>query len=364
MSANIREACFRWAQFAVLTCLVSFPCFASDWMIIGTEPEPAPNRSVYVLQSGSEWISRRLSDDFDQASASKSGDVLAELKAKTVYAVTVLQVFESKDDPSFTQVNHLNYQLEFKCQSGMVSIPVVTAWGRKGELEKGGSPEWMKVPNNWIAKAEMVACGWKNWLDASALPKGPAQAERFKALGVQHLGDLSSWVAVVDAVWNTQWTDATQPGYYVGTPEESAALQQKSLALLSQGKSMLAEQEKWANIAIALSDKAQRLGDKFALDMDGVGGMTEAQVVARWGAPQSAIQTGAVRTLTYQFDQARYGVNTVTVDLIGATGNIVGQTTQNELTTESVGCQRTFRLEEGGALERAFRVFDFSIGCN
>ena len=73
---------------------------------------------------------------------------------------------------------------------------------------------------------------------------------------------------------------------------------------------------------------------------------------------------GAVRTLTYQFDQARYGVNTVTVDLIGATGNIVGQTTQNQLTTESVGCQRTFSLEEGGALERAFRVFDFSIGCN
>ena len=81
------------------------------------------------------------------------------------------------------------------------------------------------------------------------------------------------------------------------------------------------------------------------LEMAGVGGITEAQVMARWGAPQSVAGTSGVRHLTYNFSETQYGVNAVTVDLIYARGEVVGQTSQNQLTSRARNCRRMLSLD-------------------
>ena len=100
------------------------------------------------------------------------------------------------------------------------------------------------------------------------------------------------------------------------------------------------------------------------LEMAGVGGITEVQVMARWGAPQSVAGTSGVRHLTYNFSDTLHGVDYVAVDLINARGEAVGQTSQNQLTSRARNCRRMLSWKEGGAIERAYRVFDFDIGCD
>jgi hypothetical protein len=348
------------------------PAYASDWMIVGVEPDAAPHRSMYVMQSGSAWISRRLANDADKKVSATSKYSNASSPMQTIYTGTVLQVFENAGGTNF-----INYEVEFMCTEGMARIAQATAYDRKGTQEKGGSADWMKVQDNWIGKAEMIACSWKNWLAAEeAYKRGasldtqktknkkPAQTASFESLGIQYLGDIAGWTDVVDAVWNNHWTDATQPAYYVGTPEEQTKARQASLAILEQARGLATEQEKWSKIYFDLEKKIERLSDKFAQDMAGVGGITEAQVMARWGAPQSVAEASGVRHLTYNFSDTLYGVNTVAVDLINTNGAVVGQTTQNQLTSTNRNCRRMLSLKEGGAVERAYRVFDFSIGCD
>lgn len=348
------------------------PACASDWMIIGAEPDAEPHRSMYVMQFGSTWISRRLANDADKKASAASKYSNAASPAQAVHVGTVLQVFENAGGTNF-----IHYEVEFMCPEGMARIAQATAYDRKGAQKKAGSADWMKVQDNWIGKAEMIACSWKNWQAAEqAYKKGanvttqkassrkPGQAASFRSLGMQYLGDIARWTDVVDAVWNNHWTNATQPSYYVGTPEEQNKAKQASLAILEQARGVATEQEKWLNIYFELEKKIERLSDKFAQDMAGVGGITEAQVMARWGAPQSAAETSGVRHMTYNFSDTLQGVDYVAVDVISARGNVVGQTTQNVLTSKARNCRRVLSLKEGGAIERAYRVFDFSIGCD
>jgi hypothetical protein len=294
--------------------------------------------------------------------------------SNTIHSVIVLQVFEGAGDTNF-----ISYTVDFKCQEGLVSIPVATSYDRAGKTETGGSPDWMKVPDNWIGKAEMIACGWKNWQSAKQVlgpsgapePKSKKKSKKkkepaasFESLGMQYLGEANYFQVtdVVDVVWNTLWTDAVQPAYYEGTAEEKAAVNAKLAALRDQTRGLMVEQEKWSKISIELTAKAERIGGEFGSDMMGVGGLTEAEVMARWGAPQNVAEQAGVRTLTYFFQDTQYGVDNVRVDVLGA-GGVIGETYQTELSTTQRQCTRTLRLMEGGAVEKAYRVFDFDIGC-
>jgi hypothetical protein len=102
--------------------------------------------------------------------------------------------------------------------------------------------------------------------------------------------------------------------------------------------------------------------------MSNVGGQTEEQIVARWGVPQSVTDRNGIRQLSYYWQGTESMVEQVAVDVIGPTGNggvgKVGETTQGRLGTRVTQCHRTLLLQEGGAVETAYRVFDFDVGCN
>jgi len=369
MKADRHARAFRGSALLLATACSS-PLAAAEWMVIGTEPDPAPHRSIYVMAADDAWVFERLADGFGQTKVNRNDDVIAQVRDNTINSVIVYQVFEDAGGTNF-----ISYSLDFKCQQGLVSIPEAVSYDRAGKTEKGGAPGWMKVTDNWIGRAEMIACRWSDWQEAQQAWKGASAptakgkkaskaAPTFASLGMEYLGKANFFdtKAIVDLVWNTRWGDAVQPAYYEGTAEEKAAVAAKLTALREQTRGVLNEGSKWAEIAIKLADKAERMGDKFASDMAGVGGMTEAEVIARWGAPASSIDSGGVRTLTYYFSDTQYGVANNRVDIVGAGGQ-VGQTYELGVTSSSRQCSRTLHLEEGGVGEKAYRVFDFSIGC-
>lgn len=351
------------------------PAKASEYMVIGAEPDPAPQRSLYVIKSGDAWISRRL--DHSQA-PSASTNALDEIEGNTIHIVTVLKVFENAGGTNF-----INYDLEFKCRQGLVSIAEATSYDRAGKTETRKSSAWMPVSDNWMGKAEMIACGWKNWKAAQAAwqqrgqpvgkakksKKGADSSASFASLGMEYLGDYAAWTEVVDAVWNKHWTDATQPAYYQGTPEELAAIKAKRLAILEQAKTLVAEQEKWTKIAAKLDNKADRMGDDVAKEMSGVGGLTEEQVIARFGIPDGLVETAGTRQLNYYWQGTKSVIENYQVDIIGTQGNgtiagKIGETTKQRVTSQATQCSRRLMLKEGGALEKAWRVYDFDAGCS
>lgn len=355
MSRHLVSRCIS-AMILASATLLARPASAAKWVVIGTEPDPAPKRSAYIMSADDAWVFERFDKGFDKADTSKSKNLSATIASNTINSVMVYQVFENAGGTNF-----ILYDLNFKCQQGLFSIPLATSFDRAGKQEKGGSPEWRKVPDNWIGKAEMIACRWKNW-QAANRPNAPAAG--FAALGMQYLGEANYFDVqdIVNQVWNRLWTDARQPAYYEGTAAEKAASAAKLKALRDQTRGVLTEASKWADIAIKVAKKAERIGGKFAPEMSDVGGMTEAQIIARWGAPASNIESDGVRTLTYQFSDTQYGVGQSRVDIIGAAGK-VGETYQPELTTSTRGCSRTLHLQQGGAVEKAWRVFDFDVGC-
>jgi hypothetical protein len=357
----------------LLSLGISFttPAKASEYMVIGAEPDAAPNRSLYVMQTDDAYISKRMAADGGNQASEASRDALAAMEARTVRIVEVLQVFENAGNTDF-----IHYNLEFKCQQGLFSIANATSYSRADEAESRTSSNWMSIPaSGWLANAEIIACNWKNWRaakdawqkasePASVGKKTRSPAPSLTALGVEYLGDFKRWVDVVAGVWAKHWPDATQPPYVINrTPEEVAALEAKTLAIQNQARGVVAEQEKWTNVAINLDKKADRMGDDIAKEMSGIGGMTEQQVIAKWGAPAGFIESSGVRTLTYYYQKTQYGVDNRRVDIIGASGKI-GETYEPQMTTSSRQCSRSLYLQEGGALEKAWRVYDFDAGCS
>jgi hypothetical protein len=364
--------------FAIASCLTSTPALASDWMIISEEPDPAPHRSIYVIQFGESWIDHRLDEGADtlalEQAARSSQMPSAEINAQTISGVEVLQVFENAGGTNFIQ-----YEVEFKCRDGMVRIPQVTAYDRAGKQEKSSAPQWMKVPKNWMGQAEIIACKWKRWEAAElawqqrGVPKrknkAGEQPATFASLGMEYLGDYAAWTKVVDAVWNTKWTDAKQPAYInEGTPEDLAKLKREGLARLANAKAIGAEQQKWSKISLAVESKAERMGGEVAKEMSSVGGLTEEQVVARWGVPQGLVESPGVRQLNYYWQGTKSATEYVAVDIMGSTGNggvgKIGETSQPRSITVPTQCFRALFLQEGGALENAWRVYDFDMGCS
>jgi len=375
---RVAGACF----FAMLATIWA-PASAAKWMIIGNEPDPAPHRSVYVMSADDAWIFQRFADGFDQAEAARSPDVLATLGSNTIKSVIVLQVFENAGG-----INFISYTVDFKCQEGLVSIPVATSYDRAGKPETGGSPDWMKVPDNWLGKAEMIACDWKRWQSAKQVwgasitpdPKKKRNKKKeertvtFESLGMQYLGEANYFrvTDVVDVVWKTLWTDAVQPAYYEGTPEEKAEAAAKALALEGEIKSLLSEEKSKIEQDIKTADridrKLGRVGEKFFREMQGIDGKSEDDVIALWGIPQGLIETTpGVRQLNYYWSDTETVQVPYTVDIIGGAGNGVvgkiGETQEFRSETRTIQCYRKLFLKEGGRLP-GFRVFDFDVGCS
>lgn len=371
---------FGCAISAAVLATIPGPASAAKWMIIGAEPEPAPHRSIYVMSADDAWIFRRFADGFDKVDTDKSPDLSATLKSNTINTVIVYQVFENANGTNF-----ISYNLDFRCQEGLVSIPQAVGYDRAGKQEKSGAPDWLKVPDNWIGKAEMIGCGWKNWQSAKLIwgddgappPKTKKSKESnvsFASLGMEYLGEANYFrvTEVIDEVWKKRWPDAVQPAYYEGTPEEKAAAQAKFLAFQAETKTLLQDESKKIKDDMAMQAKIDkklgRVGDKFFREMQGVGGKSEEDVIALWGTPQGLVETTpGVRQLNYYWSDTENVVVPYTVDIMGSIGNggmgKVGETTQNRMETRNIQCYRKLFLKEGGRLP-GYRVFDFDIGCS
>ena len=158
-----RKSIFRLGGVLSAACLVtvSVPAHATKYMIIGAEPDPAPNRSVYIMSGEKVWVFERFVDGFDKVNTDRVPNLAAALEANTIHTVIVQQVFENAGGTNF-----ITYNLDFKCQEGLVSIAKAESYDRAGKGEVRTSSEWMRVPNNWMGKAEMIACDWKSWQSA------------------------------------------------------------------------------------------------------------------------------------------------------------------------------------------------------
>ncbi len=366
---------------AAFLATFAVPAHATKYMIIGAEPDPAPNRSVYIMSGEKEWVTRRVADGFDIASTEGSRNGMAQLQSNTIHSVLVQQVFENAGGTNF-----ITYNVEFKCQEGLVSIARAQSYDRAGKGEVRTSTEWMRVPNNWMAKAEMIACDWKSWQSARLVweggevqsskrkKKNQEAASSFASLGMEYLGEANMFTVTdaIDLVWNTRWTDAVQPAYIDGTPAEKAEVAAKLAEMQDKIKTTLVEAKTKVEFDIKTQDKIDRkldrIGDKFAREMMGIAGQSEDDVIAKWGIPQGMItSTPGVRQLNYYWSDTETIQVPYQVPIMGYIGNgvtgQVGETTQYRPETRTIQCSRQLFLKEGGQLS-GYRVFDFDVGCS
>jgi len=363
---------------AVLLTITAVPASADKWMIIGAEPDPSPNRSIYLVSADDSVISRSLADGFDPTAPG----ALAGLQANTIRTILVYQVFEKAGGTNF-----ISYNVSYKCQEGLVSIPQAVSYDRAGKQEFGNSPNWIRVPDNWMGKAEMIACGWQSWRTAKQIwGEGEAPPSKrkkskekepiatFASLGMEYLGEANMMrvTDVVDLVWNTRWTDAVQPAYYDGTPAEKAAAAAKLAEMQKQITTTLQDAKIRVEDEIKMQDKVDRklgqVGEKFSREMQGVGGNSENEVIAKWGIPQGLIETTpGVRQLNYYWSDTENIQVPYMVDIMGSIGNggmaPIGQEQRFRTETRTIQCYRKLFLKEGGQ-QPGYRVFDFDIGCS
>lgn len=368
------------SPLAALAVTLAAPASAAKWMVIGEEPDPAPNRSVYITSADEAWVFQRFVDDFDKVNTDRASNLSATLAKNTINTINVYQVFENAGGTNF-----ITYTLDFRCQEGLVSIAKAASFDRAGKGEVRTSTEWMKVPDNWMGKAEMIACNWKKWQAAKAIWGGGAAPEpkrkkakepavSFASLGMEYLGEANYFriTDAIDVVWSKRWTDAVQPAYYEGTAEEKAAAQVKLAQVYGEISGTLGDAKKNVEAEIKMQDKIDkklgRVGEKFFLEMQGIGGKSEEQVISLFGIPQGLIDTTpGVRQLNYYWSDTETVQVPYTVDIIGGAGNgvvgKVGETTQYRSETRTIQCYRKLFLREGG-MQPGYRVFDFDIGCS
>lgn len=366
---------FSGALCAALMATVTIPAHAAKYVIIGAEPDPAPNRSVYIMSGDKEWVTRRVADGFDIASGG-----LAELQANTIYSVIVQQVFENAGGTNF-----ISYSLDFRCQEGLVSIARAASYDRAGKSDVRTSTEWMKVPNNWMGKAEMIACDWKNWQSARQVwgggevssakrkKKNQEAAPSFASLGMEYLGEANYYTVTdaIDLVWKTRWTDAVQPAYYEGTAEEKAEASAKLAEMQGKIKATLQDARKNVEDEMKMQDKIDKklgqVGEKFFREMQGIGGKSEENVISLFGIPQGLIETApGVRQLNYYWSDTENVQVPYMVDIMGDQNGIlvpIGQEQRFRTEARTIQCYRKLFLKEGGQLP-GYRVFDFDIGCS
>jgi hypothetical protein len=355
---------FGGAICSVLMVTAAIPAHATKYVIIGAEPDPAPNRSVYIMSGEKAWVFERFVDGFDKVNTDRVPNLAATLDANTIRTVIVYQVFEN---------------------AGLVSIARAASNDRAGKEEVRTSTEWMRVPDNWMGKAEMIACDWKSWQSARRAweggevsspkrkKKSQEAASSFASLGMEYLGEANMFnvTDAVDLVWNTRWTDAVQPAYYEGTAAEKSASVAKLAEMQGEIKTSLADAKTRVEAEIKMQNridaKLGRIGDKFFREMQGIAGNSEDAVIQRWGIPQALItSTPGVRQLNYYWSDTETIQVPYQVQIWGMspTGQVpMGERTEYRSETRTIQCYRQLFLKEGGQLS-GYRVFDFDVGCS
>jgi hypothetical protein len=224
-------------QLGMIIASLPASAHAQQYITIASEPESAPNRSIYVADF--DTITRELDGGGDPSTlasaAMQSANPLDYMETRTIYKINVYQVMEngapiSKGGP----INFIHYLLGFKCKEKQFRIEEAVAYDRAARTEKSSMAQWMAVPDNWVAQGFKIACKSADWQQATASahkmvtdynngkPRKNAPKDPFAPLLMQVvLVQRGAFVTeMIDKIWATYWPDAKQPGYE--TAEEFA----------------------------------------------------------------------------------------------------------------------------------------------
>jgi hypothetical protein len=359
---------------------------AAPYITIGSEPDGAPNRSIYVADF--DLITRSLDGGGDANTmanaAMQSANPLDFMEAKTIYKMNIYQVMEkggpiTKGGPT----NFIHYVLAFKCRDRLVKIEEATAYDRAGRTQKSSIAEWMPVPDNWVAQAYKIACKAPEWEKAMASARKMATdfqqgkkskkplSDPFAPLQMQMVGDYAAITNMIDQIWARYWPDAKQPEYEsTMSPEEFAKHKAKSIAALEAQAKELGAMAKDVENDLKMQDSMDRASDvagrRFVQELQGMAGRSEEEVVALLGVPNTLNVNGNVRQLDWYWSETTQEQVPVTADVMGCNAHFCGkqgEAVEYHWQTVQVNCRRTLYFREGGT-QPGYRLFDFRAGCD
>lgn len=372
--------------FALPLVAIATSAHAGKYITIASEPDSAPNRSIYVADF--DFVSRRLDGGGDPNSmamaAIESPNALDYMEARTIYKINVYQIFErgapiSKGGPT----NFIHYVLDFKCRDRQVGIAEATAYDRAGRTQKSSAPDWMPVPDNWVAQAYKIACKAPDWEKSMASARKMATdfqngkkskkalTDPFTPLNMQMVGDYAAITDMIDQIWGRYWPDARQPEYEsTMSPEEFAKHKAKSIAALEAQAKELGAKAKDVENDLRMQDSMSRATNsadrRFVQELQGMAGRSEEEVVGIFGIPNNLNVNGNVRQLDWYWSEQRQEQVPVTADVMGCNAHFCGkqgEAVEYQWQTVQVNCRRTLYFREGGT-QPGYRLFDFRAGCD
>lgn len=332
----------RRAGLGALALAAAGSLQAAPWVLLAEQGQ-APQRTAWVTEAGP--TQRRLDDGVDPARLSASGAPLS-----FVLRLRVVAVHEAPERPDST---HLI--LELRCGAGQARVAAATAWGRDGRASPQPTTPWAPVAAGWQERAARLAC------DAAA-DSGPART------GLRALGDRVIGTDLIDAVWQQVWPDGQRPAY-ANTLSADALAERKQAGQreLAQGAARLeqeaADQRALMEVSERFNGRLQRMPDTVVRAFQGMAGWTQDQVLQAWGAAAEIRRSeGQVRIERVE-EGLRHSAQDAPVAVVGAQGQVLGQSRQTVLRTDRTVCRRVLILQPIGSKPEP-RVVDFQSLCS
>jgi hypothetical protein len=332
------------------------PAHAGEWVIVGTDGA-RPDRTIWYADFSS--LTSRFPPGTD-ALAARAKDPLAALEAARIMRIRVQQVLEDAQGPDSIQ-----YSLEFKCQERQVSIPEVNAYYRdNGRSESQSRPNWMPIPDGWLARTAVIACQPEKWEPALNTLQKKRDPRALGELGLAYAGSHVMGTDLPDLSWRQFWKDGTRPAYTTNkSPEELERLRQQTLATLADTNQQLGQradtmrqglkdQHKELSFIAAVAKTFRAKPEAQQRYFNSMQGWSEPEIAAFWGPPSRTYENAQERYLQYRAEDDRRK-SFVVVD---GGSNAVSAAHYGELRQ----CELNFVLRPGGA-KPGWRVVDYQL---
>lgn len=335
--------------------LTATPIHAGQWLLIDLQGQ-APQRIAFAAEA--DRVQRRLDDGVDPTRPPAMGQPIP-----FVHRLLVVAVHEAPHQP-----DSMHFQVELRCAAGQARIAQVTAWGRDGKSTNRPATQWGPIGKGWLDGARLIACEPERWQAAWESDRKRGQAQALGTIGLMPLGERVPGTDLVDAVWQQLWPDGQRPAYANdATPAELEARKRAGQAVLAQGAATLEQEATDLKALMTVTEKfnarLQRMPDTVVRAFQGMAGRTEAQVVQALGPPAGVTRAEGQVRMVYEEEGLRSGVVDSPVTVLNRAGQVVGQSTQAELRTQRVRCQRVLLLQPIGSKPEP-RVADFQSLCS
>jgi hypothetical protein len=372
----------------------SVPASAGElWMLLGDgdklEAGVTPNRVMHFAYAGSI---RDLTDqnakiaEITRDPNPKTIDM--RLKALEVQEMDVVEIFENPNAPGFKLLT-----MQFQCTKKLYRV-AKAEWKERNSLQRfSGATEWQPyVATDWQSRAYFVACAQEIWE-----PMARAEIEQIKqtkTVGKQGqlrdygVGMIGAWPRdegvnrVYRLTWDKIWAGSATPIPFHNN--RNAAEEAEYQAWKKGNDAIIAQNERDAPAVLAaigdLEGKVE--GDLKAADAEqafilavnknfkakssmaqkvffGTEGLTEDEIVARWGMPANVLDFAGKRALEYSREIDTTQTQTYTVlDSVGGGGVAPTYSTHTTTTGGIIKCVMTLQLEKGGS-KPGYRLTDY-----